>query len=929
VNVRTAITRIAFTACFLAPLVWIFADAIFTSRLFVFRDAAHYYHPLFQWCAREWGEGRIPLWNPYENSGTPTIADPTASVFYPGKLLFALPLEFGTRYKIYILSHVLMAGGVAFLVARRWNASPAAATACGMSYAFGGSIVFQYCNVVYLVGAAWLPLAFYTADGLLRQRRWTWVVGLGSVLAMMVLGGDPQTAYHAGLIALLGLFLRRRRISRTDKQPACRLPLRKRGLSFGRRALLLACAGLMAALFAAVQIIPSAHWTRRSERAVFDTPRRLAEIPEWLARSPTDGASERTLGAGLQSVIAPPAPGTHHEHIFQFSIAPWRWAEFFWPNFSGRSFPVHRRWIQAIPAEGRLWTPSLYVGLAPIIAALAAWRVRGGPFRTQWLSWTALLALLAALGWYGLGWLWLELQHTMGHDVAAESNIGAPTGGLYWLLVNVLPGYVYFRYPAKWLTIASLAISLLAARGWDATFLQRSNKAKRLLIAVGLLSLAGVAAAVAVRPLWNTWMSVVPPDDLFGPLDRDGAWRDLFFSFVHAAVLCGCLLAVMRFKVAGTLRVPSAARLSRVQSADGTRSVPATFVMFITAFDLAVAQGWMVPTAPAEIWKRSSAAAITIRRDAKQIANAEIRVFRASQARWLPPQWAQSSSPQRNVEGLIWDHASLYPKHNLLAELPLVESSGSMAAADYAALFKVAREQGPRRGDGIREPAPQVLNLLAANYAVLPRDARLRGGNVLAPDWEGDLWNVAVWRSGSDLARAWIADRVVQFPELQEQSPSALAQRTRDVLFDKGRWRDFRPTAVIEISTTDLELTPSADPTVLNQCRIVACQPQRVDIDVELSRPGLLVLADFYDDDWQASYVPGNDGGPRPIQMVRTNRVQRGVWLPAGSGRVIFGYRPTGFYVGAGISAFAWLGLLIWIVCIEKAAFIRHFARSH
>jgi hypothetical protein len=211
VNASRAKTRILLAACFLAPLAWVFGEAIFTPRLFVFRDAAHYYYPLFQWAAQEWSQGRMPLWNPYENCGAPALADPTTSVFYPGKLLFVLPLDFATRYKLYILSHVLMAGGTACFAARRWNASPEAATACGISYAFGGSVVFQYCNVVYLVGAAWLPLAFWTADGLLRHRRLAWASGLGAVLAMMVLGGDPQTAYHAGLVAVLGLWIGRRR----------------------------------------------------------------------------------------------------------------------------------------------------------------------------------------------------------------------------------------------------------------------------------------------------------------------------------------------------------------------------------------------------------------------------------------------------------------------------------------------------------------------------------------------------------------------------------------------------------------------------------------------------------------------------------------------------------------------------------------------
>ena len=46
-------------------------------------------------------------------------------------------------------------------------------------------------------------------------------------------------------------------------------------------------------------------------------------------------------------------------------------------------------------------------------------------------------------------------------------TVGDEVGGLYWLMTVVLPGYVYFRYPAKLLVIAALGLSMLAARGWD------------------------------------------------------------------------------------------------------------------------------------------------------------------------------------------------------------------------------------------------------------------------------------------------------------------------------------------------------------------------------------------------------------------------------------------------------------------------------
>ena len=72
---------------------WVFADAIFADRMFAFRDSAHFYYPLFQFVQDQWNAGRLPLENPYENLGMPLAADAAASVFYPGKLLFFLPID--------------------------------------------------------------------------------------------------------------------------------------------------------------------------------------------------------------------------------------------------------------------------------------------------------------------------------------------------------------------------------------------------------------------------------------------------------------------------------------------------------------------------------------------------------------------------------------------------------------------------------------------------------------------------------------------------------------------------------------------------------------------------------------------------------------------------------------------------------------------
>jgi len=198
-------SRVTVLVCVAGLFAWVFFDALFAGEMFCFRDAAHYYYPLFQFIQEQWAAGRVPLWNPYENLGQPLAGNPTASVFYPGKLIFALPLDYAWAYKCYVMAHVLLAAWAAYRLARRFCASIEAAACCAISYAFSGNVLYQYCNVVFLVGAAWLPPALLAADRMLAggRRAVSWAVALGVVLAMMVLGGDPQMAYNAGALAAL------------------------------------------------------------------------------------------------------------------------------------------------------------------------------------------------------------------------------------------------------------------------------------------------------------------------------------------------------------------------------------------------------------------------------------------------------------------------------------------------------------------------------------------------------------------------------------------------------------------------------------------------------------------------------------------------------------------------------------------------------
>ncbi len=341
------------------PFLGLFGPVLLSDKTFAFRDAVHFYRPMFQWTSGEWAAGRVPLWNPQESCGTPEMADTTSSVFYPGQLIFAMPaLAYETKYELYIVLHFLLAAAGAYLAARRFRASMCGAGACAISYALGGNVLFQYCNVEFLIGAAWLPFAMFAAERMMARRSWRWAVALGAVLGLMTLGGDPHMAYHAGLLAALYAYLRRR-FERKQRAVATQ----NDGDSYSLRdriwtrvvtsaPALLSIAAISGGLLAAIQILSAMECSQRSDRAAFDSPRSIYESAEFLARRSHQNRENRwreiTIGLTGQ-----PRPDTHEQRIYEFSVGTWRLAELVWPNCCGRMLSTNRRWFNVNPNEGR------------------------------------------------------------------------------------------------------------------------------------------------------------------------------------------------------------------------------------------------------------------------------------------------------------------------------------------------------------------------------------------------------------------------------------------------------------------------------------------------------------------------------------------------------------------------------------------------
>jgi hypothetical protein len=939
---------------------WVFAEALSASGMFAFRDGGHYYYPLLQTVRGEWLAGHVPLWSPYENLGTPLAANPTASVFYPGAAILLLPIGFPWAYKLYVMAHLLLAAWAAYRLARHWGASVEAAGLASLSYAFSGNVLIQYANVVFLVGAAWLPLALLAADRMLVERRPGSALAFAVTLALMILGGDPQMAYHAVLLAVVyGLWIwwsePTSSLSQREREPEISpLPRRSRWRELAQsRPALLVLAGMVAFLLAAAQIFPSLEFSRRSGRVQSSVPRTVYEAAGylWSGKTPSDPAVRWSDGLTCRRI----EPGSHLEDVYQFSVGPWRLTEYLWPNFGGRQFPVHRRWMDAIPAEGRVWTPSLYMGLLPLVLAVVAMRFRPRYGRASWLSWLVVASVLGSFGWYGLGWLVRELRFAAGANLAAGSPLGEPVGGLYWLMTLLLPGYVSFRYPAKLLVLAALGLSLLAAVGWDRGFGTPSKRLRLSLLAFSGVSLIALGLLWSLRSWWQAWLQAAPPNSIFGPLDVAGAATDVTLGFIQTAVVA---LAAWWL-------------LGRVSS---NRRWPQYAALILVAVDLAIANGWMVACAPANLWQSTSKLAATIRQHAAWHGDGQpYRVYRDPGL--LSPSWRRQASGRRLAEMVAWDRDTLAPKHNLSDRMTLTEVYGTMMPYDYEYFLRLLKGFSQDRQSNLAGAA--AWDVIGARYAILPQGADLAGATqalkrsqkpaLPRPEHKAEkdarkkrappflrpegMDEISLWTSDSLPPRAWIVHRVDVLPPLVDQDIEEIQRRTERVFFEEHRWRNLRESAVVETESAgdgaigEIQPTPPAPlpqagegsrkmsstgqageenrgrlalPPALSRrerektndeiCRIVRQEPTAIEMSVRLQQPGLVVLCDQFYPGWRVD-VDTAGRGRRSLPILRANRVMRGVWLPAGEHWLVYRYQPGSLLTGAVLSAAAWLGL--------------------
>jgi hypothetical protein len=721
---RRYVTFILMLACFVTLFLSCYAPALFGDRQFAYRDATQYYYPLYQKVQQEWNAGRWPLWEREENAGMPLLGNPTAAVLYPGKLIFAImPYSWGAR--VYIMAHSALAFLTMLILMRSWQTSWVGSVLSALSYCFGTPILFQYSNVIYLVGAAWLPLGFRAVDRWVRLgRRWG-LVELAIVLAMQTLGGDPQSAYVLGWAAggyAAGIAWSRARkvqymgpetrdsssVDSSHWRPVLMVvlgllfwvtvtlgaaiwlpPLRSRGHAASSFQWMTWASAGVAATWGLAAMGFLLYWQRRGWRFALGIT--------WLGLAMSAGLAMLLTAAQLVPVIefskqtVRAIAGAHD--LYWFNIAPFRLLELLWPNFMGVNFQGNTHWLDALNLPGvrpETWVPWMYLGAMTLMLALGALSLRQGPPWRVWLTALVVVNMLGSLG-HCTSPIWMaralasglrspflrDLLDNVGpFDVDDNPNrldgfFRDGDGSFYWWMTAVLPGFRHFRFPAKLFTFTALGLAALAGIGWDDLLARRVGRIVTLFTSFLVLSLAVLAGVWILQPAILTVFRAAVIASNFGPFDADGGFHALVRSLAQASIVLGLGRVVV----------------SKVRTRPHLAGWCA--LMLVTA-DLATANARCVLTVPqAVLDSKPEVLRIIEEEERKHPRPGPFRIHRMPA--WHPRGWQTSSPVDRAVDFVVWEHNTILPKYGINFGAEYTHTFGVGGIYDYEWFFGSSR----------------------------------------------------------------------------------------------------------------------------------------------------------------------------------------------------------------------------------------------
>ncbi len=159
--------------------------------------------------------GNLPIWNPYNFSGNPLLANFQSAVFYPLNILFFI-FSFNLAWGLLVFLQPVLAGFFLYLYLRFLKVSKIGSLLGSLCFAFCGySIAWLEWNTI-IHTLLWLPLILLSIEKiLLGPRKWFLILLLALISSFFA--GHMQVFFYVFLITIIYILIRTIQLKQNDK----------------------------------------------------------------------------------------------------------------------------------------------------------------------------------------------------------------------------------------------------------------------------------------------------------------------------------------------------------------------------------------------------------------------------------------------------------------------------------------------------------------------------------------------------------------------------------------------------------------------------------------------------------------------------------------------------------------------------------------
>jgi len=178
------------------------------TETLILRDVLNSHFPMKWSQAEALRHGHFPILDPYRAGGQPLAGNLNAAPFYPDNLLVFLGSTFWA-FNAHFWLHLLLAPFAFYWMARAWGLGRQPSWAAAVCWTVSGFFLSHLNFYNLIAGVSLAPALVAACLDLVRRPGWRpWLApGIALLWTLMILGGDPQTAALALLMAAAAVAL--------------------------------------------------------------------------------------------------------------------------------------------------------------------------------------------------------------------------------------------------------------------------------------------------------------------------------------------------------------------------------------------------------------------------------------------------------------------------------------------------------------------------------------------------------------------------------------------------------------------------------------------------------------------------------------------------------------------------------------------------